>query len=159
MEGGPDRSSGLAPFSGHTRRALDVRAAPADDVNVMRARPPLRCVQATAAAATARFRLWTEREQNSLRDFERPEIERVDLSEAFIRGVESAERRPTRQEAPTIKMTSGTMSYLGVVPDYSGGVEGLRLTAINPNSPAEKAGLLAGDIVVQMGRYCHDGGG
>jgi hypothetical protein len=27
---------------------------------VMRARVPLRCVQATAAAATARFRLWTE---------------------------------------------------------------------------------------------------
>ena len=26
----------------------------------MRTRPPLRCVQATAAAATARFRLWTE---------------------------------------------------------------------------------------------------
>jgi hypothetical protein len=26
----------------------------------MRPRPPLRCVQATAAAATARFRLWTE---------------------------------------------------------------------------------------------------
>jgi hypothetical protein len=27
---------------------------------VMRSRSPLRCVQATAAAATARFRLWTE---------------------------------------------------------------------------------------------------
>ncbi|HEV7279310.1 MAG TPA: M20/M25/M40 family metallo-hydrolase [Pirellulaceae bacterium] len=75
----------------------------------------------------------------------------VDLAEAFIRGIESAERRPTHQEAPTIKMTSGTMSYLGVVPDYSGGVEGLRLTGINPGSPAEKAGLLPGDIVVQMG--------
>lgn len=75
----------------------------------------------------------------------------VDFSEAFIRGIETAERRPTRQEAPTIKMTSGTMSYLGVVPDYSGGVEGLRLTGINPNSPAEKAGLQAGDVVVKMG--------
>jgi hypothetical protein len=75
----------------------------------------------------------------------------VDVSEAFIRGIASAEKRPTRQEAPTIKMTTGTMSYLGVVPDYSGGVEGLRLTGINPGSPAEKAGLLAGDIVVQMG--------
>lgn len=75
----------------------------------------------------------------------------VGLSEAFLRGIESADARPTRQEAPTIKMTSGTMSYLGVVPDYSGGVEGLRLTGINPGSPAEKAGLLPGDVVVQMG--------
>lgn len=75
----------------------------------------------------------------------------LDLTEAFIGGVESAEKRPTRKEAPTIKMTTGTMSYLGVVPDYSGGVEGLRLTGINANSPAEKAGLLPGDIVVQMG--------
>ena len=40
--------------------ALHSAAPAADDVGEMRPRAPLPCVQATAAAATARFRLWTD---------------------------------------------------------------------------------------------------
>src|ERR671917_1058222 len=44
----------------------------------MRHRPPLRCVQATAAAATARFRLWTEPSESDYEgslDFKTPAAE------------------------------------------------------------------------------------
>jgi hypothetical protein len=60
MEGALDRFLAFEPDSGQIGHALDVPGLAADVLEVMRARPPLRCVQATAAAATARFRLWTE---------------------------------------------------------------------------------------------------
>jgi putative serine protease PepD len=42
--------------------------------------------------------------------------------------------------------------YLGVKPDLSASsVAGVRLSAISPGSPAEKAGLQIGDIIVKLG--------
>ena len=47
---------------------------------------------------------------------------------------------------------SGTQVYLGSVPDMSAGKEpGLRLTGVRAGSPAEKAGLAAGDIIIELG--------
>ncbi len=47
--------------------------------------------------------------------------------------------------APKFKVT------LGVIPDYTYEGEGLRIDAVKEDRPAAKAGLLAGDIVVQLG--------
>jgi ATP-dependent helicase HrpB len=55
-----------------------------DTVRISRASAEQRAGRAGRTAPGVCFRLWTEREQNSLRDFERPEIERVDLSEALL---------------------------------------------------------------------------
>ncbi|HEY8379853.1 MAG TPA: M20/M25/M40 family metallo-hydrolase [Nannocystis sp.] len=40
---------------------------------------------------------------------------------------------------------------LGTVPDYAAGVDGIKLAGVKPQSPAEAAGLQAGDIVVRIG--------
>jgi Tol biopolymer transport system component len=43
-------------------------------------------------------------------------------------------------------------AYLGTVPDYAGGdgVEGCLLTGVREGSPADKAGLQAGDVIVEF---------
>jgi hypothetical protein len=57
-----------------------------------------------------------------------------------------------KQERPVASGGGGYGPYLGTVPDF-GEVEGggLRLSAIRPGSPADKAGLQAGDVVVEFG--------
>ncbi|HOP07158.1 MAG TPA: M28 family peptidase [candidate division Zixibacteria bacterium] len=40
---------------------------------------------------------------------------------------------------------------LGIMPDFVGEVEGLRVDGVSPGRPGERAGLLEGDIIVKMG--------
>ncbi|HEX5002122.1 MAG TPA: M28 family peptidase [Bacteroidia bacterium] len=49
------------------------------------------------------------------------------------------------EDAPRFKVT------LGVVPDYAFEGEGMRIDGISDGKPAQKAGLLSGDIVIQIG--------
>jgi len=53
------------------------------------------------------------------------------------------EQRPTGR---------GFRVYLGTVPNYSDQSDGMKLDGVRPGSPAEKAGLRAGDIVVKLGK-------
>jgi S1-C subfamily serine protease len=46
--------------------------------------------------------------------------------------------------------TGGT--YLGSVPDFSPVERGVKLSGVTPGSPADKAGVRAGDIIVGMGQ-------
>jgi peptidase M28-like protein/PDZ domain-containing protein len=41
--------------------------------------------------------------------------------------------------------------YLGTIPDYSATVEGVQLTGVREGSPAEKAGIRGGDIIIRFG--------
>jgi hypothetical protein len=48
---------------------------------------------------------------------------------------------------------SGYGAYFGVVPDFGGGdgpPEGVRLSGVRPGSPAEKAGVRGGDVIVRF---------
>ncbi|HKV40283.1 MAG TPA: M28 family peptidase [Blastocatellia bacterium] len=56
-----------------------------------------------------------------------------------------------RVKRETKPASGGFRVYLGTVPNYSEQTEGLKLDGIRPGSPAERAGLLAGDIVVKLG--------
>src|SRR5207237_5170310 len=47
-------------------------------------------------------------------------------------------------------MNSSFRVYVGSVPDYAEQVEGVKLSGRRPGSPAEKAGLKSGDIIVQL---------
>ena len=47
---------------------------------------------------------------------------------------------------------SGYGAYLGTIPDMSGGSsEGVRITGVRAGSPAELAGLQAGDVITAIG--------
>lgn len=52
------------------------------------------------------------------------------------------------------KETQGTRdnlrAYLGSIPDYAQEVKGVKLSGVRPGSPAEKAGVLGGDVVVEF---------
>ena len=42
--------------------------------------------------------------------------------------------------------------YLGTIPDYATqGVEGVKFSGATPGSPAEKAGIQAGDVMIKLG--------
>jgi hypothetical protein len=59
-----------------------------------------------------------------------------------------------RSAAPanTMGPRAGSSVYLGSVPDMaSGSGDGLRLSAVRPGSPADLAGLAAGDVVIELG--------
>jgi len=73
-------------------------------------------------------------------------IEALDTRPARLSFIRST--RPSRM-GPS---SSGSQVYLGSVPDMSAGaVPGLRLTGVRAGSPAEKGGLLAGDVIVEFG--------
>ncbi len=55
----------------------------------------------------------------------------------------------TRSKAPT-GPTSFKVS-LGIMPSYAGGVEGLKVDGVSDGRPGQKAGILAGDVIVEMG--------
>lgn len=68
--------------------------------------------------------------------------------DAGLTFVQAAASASTRSAAPR----SGTQPYLGSVPDMAAGDRpGLRLTGVTSGSPADRAGLKAGDLVVSLG--------
>ncbi|MEW6733611.1 MAG: M28 family peptidase [Acidobacteriota bacterium] len=59
----------------------------------------------------------------------------------FVRAQGGGERRA---------MNSGFRVYVGSVPDYAESPDGVKLSGVRPDSPAQKAGLKAGDVIVQL---------
>jgi hypothetical protein len=51
-------------------------------------------------------------------------------------------------DAPVPQMASGTRAYLGTIPDMTGEPGGVRLSGVSAGSPADAAGLKAGDILI-----------
>jgi hypothetical protein len=81
----------------------------------------------------------------------------VDVAEAAIRAIAN---RPSRlsfvrsaSPAPVSGSRQGSDVYLGSIPDMSNGGGGLRLTGVRTGSPAEQAGLAAGDVIVEFGGH------
>ncbi|MDH3197336.1 MAG: PDZ domain-containing protein, partial [Candidatus Krumholzibacteria bacterium] len=68
----------------------------------------------------------------------------------------AAGERPQYVEVPRSKERSGSRgslrAYLGTIPDYAGGdIEGVKLSGVRADGPADKAGLQGGDIIVEFG--------
>ncbi len=49
--------------------------------------------------------------------------------------------------------SSGYGAYLGSIPDMTGGTQGVRLTGVSKDSPADKAGMRGDDVITRIGRY------
>ncbi|HEY2856109.1 MAG TPA: M28 family peptidase [Gemmatimonadaceae bacterium] len=80
----------------------------------------------------------------------------VDIAERVIRSIADRSSRLTfvRSAAPPAVASSrrGSEVYLGSIPDMSNGAgRGLRLTGVRAGSPAEQAGIVAGDVIVEFG--------
>jgi aminopeptidase YwaD len=86
-------------------------------------------------------------------------LERIaDYAERVTRALAERDGRltPIRSAPPVAaggSSSSGTSVYFGSVPDMAAteGVAGMRLTGVTPGSPADKAGLKAGDVIVEFG--------
>jgi hypothetical protein len=55
-----------------------------------------------------------------------------------------------KAKAPSVA-SGGFHVYLGTIPDYGEEVKGVKLTGVREGSPAEKAGIKGGDIIVEFG--------
>ncbi|MEM9480970.1 MAG: M28 family peptidase [Verrucomicrobiota bacterium] len=74
----------------------------------------------------------------------------VKLMALVARGLVSTEEEPAlrEQENPNDRPRAGLRAYLGTVPDYAqSDVEGVKLSGVGKNGPAEKAGVKGGDII------------
>jgi membrane-associated protease RseP (regulator of RpoE activity) len=79
----------------------------------------------------------------------------VNLAEHVLREIADRPGRLTFTRAPTSARASrsqGSNVYLGSIPDMAGSeTPGLRLSGVSAGSPADLAGLKAGDVVVELG--------
>jgi Zn-dependent M28 family amino/carboxypeptidase len=71
----------------------------------------------------------------------------------LVRSIDDADKRPTYTQAKSDATTGRSMGfrvYLGTIPNYAEGGAGLKLDGVREGSPAEKAGLKAGDVIVRL---------
>jgi len=75
----------------------------------------------------------------------------------MVNTTDAAENRPAYLEIKKVEgMASsagpeGDRPYLGSIPDFAANDEGLAITGVSPGSPAEKAGMKGGDIIIKLG--------
>lgn len=60
---------------------------------------------------------------------------------------------PPPPSTSTTAATPGYGAYLGSIPDMSVGGPGVRISGARPESPAAKAGLVAGDVLLKIGGH------
>jgi hypothetical protein len=78
----------------------------------------------------------------------------VDFAAAVVQGVANADLAPqfTKVDPPQTGATlAGVRVTTGTIPDYTTEAKGLLLAGVVGGGPAEKAGLIKGDIVVEIG--------
>ena len=79
----------------------------------------------------------------------------VALAERVARAIADEPARPTYVRVAAPAQTSareGSDVYLGSIPDMAGGdTPGLKLTGVRAGSPADVAGIKAGDVIVEFG--------
>lgn len=57
----------------------------------------------------------------------------------------------TKVAAPENRRMSAFRVYVGTIPDYGATEEGFKISGTSPGGPAEKAGMVAGDVIVRFG--------
>jgi hypothetical protein len=81
-------------------------------------------------------------------------IERITkFASLLVHDLAGGEKRPEyakveRTNAPGAR--DALRAYLGTIPDYATDVKGVKLSGVRGGSPAEKAGLQGGDVIVEF---------
>ena len=78
------------------------------------------------------------------------------LTTEIIVTLAQADERPNFKKAEkkrNVENTGGDRPYFGSIPDYSDNTDGLPLTGVATNGPAERAGIKPKDVVVGLGKY------
>jgi aminopeptidase YwaD len=83
------------------------------------------------------------------------EVKVLDLVYDLIVALDNRSQKPdfvqAKQEEK--KTMRGFRVTLGIMPDYSGGTEGLQVNGVKSGGPGDNAGLLKGDIIVKFGTH------
>jgi hypothetical protein len=61
--------------------------------------------------------------------------------------------RPAPAPRAATDSPSGERAWFGSIPDMAGGVTGVRFSGVSKGSPAEKAGMQAGDVLIRLGDH------
>lgn len=79
----------------------------------------------------------------------------ADLVVAAVRATDASQTRPKYLQVKKVESIAigpeRKLPWFGSIPDYAAEVEGLAISGVQPESPAQKAGLKGGDIVVKIG--------
>ncbi|MBL7850416.1 MAG: M20/M25/M40 family metallo-hydrolase [Cyclobacteriaceae bacterium] len=79
----------------------------------------------------------------------------VAVLNTIIKVVDTMDKEPKLAYLPTkSKSTGGSRSFkvtMGVMPSYSSKAAGLKVDGVSEGKPAQKAGILAGDVIIQIG--------
>ncbi|HEU0054779.1 MAG TPA: M20/M25/M40 family metallo-hydrolase [Longimicrobium sp.] len=78
-------------------------------------------------------------------------VTRVAREVAGRPGALTFRRAEPPKQAATAAVTPGYGAYLGSIPDFAPVERGVKLTGVRAGSPAEQAGIRAGDVIVKMG--------
>ena len=85
-----------------------------------------------------------------------PDMERVGkFAAAMVMNLEKRSERPAYLQVAQSKEAAGSRANmrvsLGTIPDYSGGeIEGVKLSGVRADGPADKAGIKGGDVIVEL---------
>lgn len=78
------------------------------------------------------------------------------LTTEIIVSIAQADERPNFKKSEkkrNVEDTGGDRPYFGSIPDYSDSTDGLPLTGVAKNGPAEQAGIKPKDVVIGLGKY------
>lgn len=78
----------------------------------------------------------------------------IRFAEHIVRTVDNEPQNPifTKVQANQVQRATGFRVYVGTIPDYNDHPKGMKLSGVREGSPAQKAGLQEGDVMVKFGK-------
>jgi Peptidase family M28/PDZ domain len=80
-----------------------------------------------------------------------------EILQLIIKLIEKLDKQPKLAFLPTKNKSMGSARSfkvtMGVMPSYTSSEEGLKVDGVSEGKPAQKAGILTGDLIIQIGAY------